>query len=324
MKFAIPFVFLLAAVLPRLSWQQKHPLPKGVGGGVAGLLGGNLVYAGGASWANGVKQFLRDVSVYHIATDRWSSGPALPVPLAYGPAIHTGDVMEIFGGTDGKQVYRESWRLESGKSAWTSTGKAPADTLLGRAEQVGGQVFLFGGCSDVGDLTRCSDAVQMRPPGGGWSRVSAMPQGPISMPASAVVRGRVYLFGGCWMPKPNRLINRADAYVFDPASKKWQQLAPLPHANRGLSAAVLDDRYVLLCGGFTASEEEAAGKAADFGFSSEVLAYDVEKGTYTKLAPLPLAAADIEVVIHDGVLYGLGGEHRMRDRTPQLVAAKLR
>jgi N-acetylneuraminic acid mutarotase len=248
----------------------------------------------------------------------------LPAPLAYGAALRSGVALEIYGGTDGERVYHDIWRLEAGKNAWTQAGKVPTDTLLGRAERSDGRVYLFGGCSDVVDLTRCNDAVQVRQADGAWRKISAMPQGALSMPASAVVRGKVYLFGGCVMPEKGKLINRADAYSFDPQARRWTRLNPLPRANRALTAAAWEDRYVLLFGGYTASEEEAAGKPTDFGFAATVLAYDVTTGNYTEMASLPLPVSEMEMLIQGDQIFGIGGEHRNRDRTARLVAARLR
>jgi N-acetylneuraminic acid mutarotase len=324
MKTGAAMLLFLAGAIPRLAWEDRHAMPEGVGGGATAVMDGTLVYAGGASWTHGAKRWRKEVHVYHIASNHWQAGPPLPVPLAYGASVKGNGALEIFGGTDGTRVYRDCWRLESGRQSWQRAGEAPRDTLLGRAERVDGRDYLFGGCSDVADLTRCTDDVQVREADGGWRKVSRMPQGAIAMPASATVRGLVYLFGGCSMPKAGRLVNRAEAYAFDPRSGRWQRLKDLPRANRDLTAAVLEDRYILLFGGYTASQEEAAGKPPDFGFSSAVLAYDVEKETYTDLTPMPLAVAGMEMLVEGNFVYGMGGENRMRDRTSRLLAARIR
>ena len=64
--------------------------------------------AGGTAWDGDVKAWLKEVQIYDPARNEWRSGPPLPVPLAYGPFAQTGDRLEVFGGTDGKQVYRQS------------------------------------------------------------------------------------------------------------------------------------------------------------------------------------------------------------------------
>src|SRR5205085_8423251 len=127
-----------------------------------------------------------------------------------------------------------------------------------------------GGCSDAADLTTCSDKVWAREKDGAWRHAASLPQGGLAMPAAAAVHTRVYLFGGCSMKSAGALVNHDDAYSFDTGSSRWTRLRPLPHANRGMTAAALDDRYILLAGGYTASQAQAAGKPADFGFTSAV------------------------------------------------------
>ena len=298
-------------------------MPMGVAGGAVGGWGNRLVHAGGTNWTDGVKRWLREVNYYDVAANRWEAGPALPVPLAYGVSLRDDKSLEVCGGTDGERVYRDCWRLEAGKDSWTASGKLASDALLGRAERVGGRAYLFGGCSDVADLTRCMDRVEMREGDGSWRKVSTLPQGKISMPASAVARGKVYLFGGCSMASPGKLVNRDDAWAFDPKTAKWQRLKPLPHANRGMTATAVGDRYIVLLGGYTASMEEAAGKDAGYGFTPDVLIYDVESGTYAKSAPLPVAAAGIETLTNGNTIFAFGGEHRMRGRSARFLAAAI-
>jgi len=323
--FEITAATLLAAstgmAMFNLNWTGRHAMPTPVAGGAAGFVGERLVYAGGTTWKNGVKQWLRDVQLYDPKKDFWTPGPALPRPFGYGTCARSGQAIEILGGSDGDATYRDCWRLTAGAQSWQSSGTAPGDTLLGRAAVVGGRTYLFGGCSDVADLSRCSDAVYRREPEGEWQRISTLPHGAVAMPAAAVAGGRIYLFGGCSMPAPGNLVNRDDALSFDPATGGWRRLRSLPSANRGISAAVVDDRYIVLYGGYTATQQQAAGKPAGFGFTASVLIYDVAADSYHEAAPAPEAAAGVEILYHGGAIFAAGGEQRMRERSDRLSAA---
>lgn len=316
---------LLVALMgiPTLTfrWADRHILPVPVAGGAAGFVGGKLIYAGGTAWKNDVKQWLKEVHVYEPRDDKWTAGPSLPVPLAYGAFANTNDSLMVLGGSDGDKTHRECWMLDAAAASWKSCGTTAGDTLLGRAEAVEGRIYLFGGCSDVADLTRCSDAVYQRSQDGKWSRVSNLPHGAVAMPAKAMVRRRVYLFGGCSMARAGALMNRDDAYAFDTTDGSWKKLRPLPHSNRGMSAVAIDDRHIVLYGGYMASPQEAAGKAPDFGFTADVLMYDTETDTYEQVGQAPLAAAGVELLYHSGVLFGAGGEQRMRGRSDRLLTS---
>lgn len=314
---------LSGATMWKLTWSDRHAMTTPVAGGAAGQIDGRLIYAGGTTWTAGVKHWLRDVAVYDPSTDRWIAGPALPAALAYGAVLRSDGALEILGGSGGQNTSRECWRLASVKGPWQRRSLAPVDTLLGRAELVAGRAWLFGGCADVADLTRCSDSVWRREADGMWQQAANLPQGALAMPAAAAVGSRVYLFGGCSMKSAGALVNRDDAYSFDTGSRKWARLRSLPHANRGMTAAALDDRHILLAGGYTATQAEAAGKPADFGFTAAVWLYDTQTDTYREASALPYATSGVELVVQASTIFAMGGEHRMRDRSNRLLVAPM-
>ncbi|MEP6536504.1 MAG: kelch repeat-containing protein [Bryobacteraceae bacterium] len=284
------------------------PLPEA--GGAAGFVGGELILAGGTAWDGDTKLWLKEVQIYTPAKDSWRAGPPLPRGTAYGPFVHSTGGLEIFGGTDGKQVHRESWKLNSAKTAWESTGTVPADVLLGAAALAAGDVFLFGGCPDAADLTRCSEAVWKRS-SGEWHRVSKLPGGPMALSAIASVGGQIYLFGGCSMPVAGQVLNHAEAYKYDPRENAWTTLHNLPSASRGLSAVAVDERYIYLLGGYGTT------------FSSDVLVYDTQSGSYQKASSLPVPLMATPFVRDGRKLYGAGGEDRPKGRSARMLVGDL-
>jgi N-acetylneuraminic acid mutarotase len=295
-----------------LIWTERKLMPRPEAGGAAGLVDGEVVIAGGTAWDGDTKLWLKDVQIYAPGRNAWRSGPVLPVPLAYGPFVHSTDGLEIFGGTDGQKVHRESWKLDRSKSKWHSTGTLPADPLLGRAARIGASVFIVGGCPDVADLSNCSDAVWRRDDGGPWRRVSSLPCGPLALMAIAVARHRVYIFGGCSMPPGGATVNRSEAYSYDPETNAWATLRALPNAKRGASALAIDDHTISIFGGYTATS-----------FSADALMYDIAANAYTPAAPMPVPLMGVEFVMSGRSLYGAGGEDRMRGRSARLLEGRL-
>ncbi len=312
---------ILGANMWTLNWTDRQAMPTPVAGGIVAQLDGQLAYAGGTTWKDGVKLWLRDVVLFDPAKNQWTPGPSLPQALAYGAALRLEDGLEVLGGSDGQTTSLESWRLSKADGTWQSTGSAPAGTLFGRAEAIGQRAYLFGGCADVADLTQCTDTVYVRDTNSQWKQISSLPQGAVAMPAATKAGGRVYLFGGCSMKTAGALVNRDDAYAFEAGTRKWTRLKPLPKANRGMTALLLDDRHILLAGGYTATLAEAAGKPGDFGFAAEVWIYDIQTDSYTAATPLPFAAAGVELLAHSQTVYALGGEQRMKGRSNRLLAA---
>jgi hypothetical protein len=65
--------------IPRPVIERLAYLPIDVAGGALLSLPNNrLMYAGGTTWSDGKKQWLKDVFIYDVATDRWTAGPPLP------------------------------------------------------------------------------------------------------------------------------------------------------------------------------------------------------------------------------------------------------
>lgn len=309
----IPSLFFFAmSSLTDVEWSERRPMPVAQAGGAAALLNGDLVIAGGTTWVDGVKTWLPDVQIYNPASNSWKSGPNLPMPLANGAFAASATELEIFGGGDGKTARRESWKLDSARTAWVRTGSTPEPTLLGKAARVGEAVFLFGGCEDIVDLKTCSDAVWSRGRKGEWQRVSRIPAGVVALPAIAVSGSSVYLFGGCSIDADGKVMNHSQLLRYDTASNRWKAMRDLPARNRGLSAVAFGERSILLFGGYT-----------DKGFSSEVFLYDTASDTYRKLKPMPLSLMGAEFVRNGNTIYGAGGEDRMRSRSAKLLQGTL-
>src|SRR5947208_13287755 len=103
-----PLVLLFAAAsFAHLTWVDKRPLPAEIAGGYVVAIQDKIIYAGGTNWVSGAKHWLREVNRYDPVKDQWEQAPALPMPLAYGGFCEMGATMEIFGGSDGKKVYRQ-------------------------------------------------------------------------------------------------------------------------------------------------------------------------------------------------------------------------
>jgi N-acetylneuraminic acid mutarotase len=287
-------------------WKDLRSMPEGVAGGAAAILADRIYYAGGATWVDGVKHWLREVRVFDPVSGDWTNGPPLPEPLAYVGFIQSDNAFEVLGGLNETGSSRNCWLLKTHATAWVKSGTLPQDATFARAELVNGMTYLFGGCASATDLTQCTKAVWRRDLAGKWSRVSGMPDGPVALRGSAVVKGRIYLFGGCTAESATAVRNVDEAWQFDPNSNDWKKLRSLSPM-RSMSAMAIDDRRILLAGGFSES------------FSDAVQVYDTVLDRYEPFANLPFKAAGIEFVRLENFIFGLGGEDRMRGRSQRLI-----
>ena len=289
-------------------------MPEGVSGGAAASLSDELIYAGGTTWRNQVKHWLTETVVYDPHKDGWTHGPSLPEPLAYGAFLRTPHSLEILGGANDTRVSRNCWRLDAGSKQWVACGHVPSGSLFGSAVEIRGQVYLLGGCEDT-DLRRCNTSVLRRDSSGAWGKVSDLPDGAIAMPASAVVQNRIYLFGGCVAQSPSGVRNSNQALRYDTETNHWTRLRSFPMAARGMTAVPLNQRDLLVGGGYTDSTA---------GFSDMAFIYDTVTDRYTPATPFPLAVMGMEMVVRDNSIWAVGGEDKPRHRNDRLFEAKLR
>jgi N-acetylneuraminic acid mutarotase len=287
-------------------------MPEGVSGGAVALISNKLVYAGGTTWRNQVKCWLTSTFFYDLQSDSWSLGPALPEPLAYGAGLRTDHSLEVLGGANESSVSPKCWRLNAGENRWAESGVLPVASVFGKAEIVQAHAYLFGGCATT-ELSRCSNSVLRRNQAGKWEKVSEMPQGPVALSAIAVIRDQIYLFGGCSLDSSGKTRNRDEAYRFDPRTNRWTALQSLPAAIRGISAAPINQRYILLAGGYVDPR----------GFSAEVYLYDTEDGQYNPIAALPFPVMGMEILSRGSTIWGVGGEDRNRGRTARVIEGTL-
>ena len=125
-NLAVKILLLILLAAPhRLVWRVGEPLPEAEGGAAAGILGRDLVLAGGTTWKNGKKLVLRDVQIYSIPDNRWREGPPLPVAVADAAFLTSGAGLDVIGGYDGVNTSKKWWHLDAGKTAWTGIGEIP-------------------------------------------------------------------------------------------------------------------------------------------------------------------------------------------------------
>ena len=113
---------------------------------------------------------------------------------------------------------------------------------------------------------------------------------------AAVVDGKIYVLGGEIDDDEGEPVATDRVDVYDPAADSWQQMAAMPAAKYGHSAAVLDGK-IYASGGFTTSGE----------ISDALEAYDPVANTWTTLASLSLARMHHASAVVHGKLYVFGG-----------------
>lgn len=308
-----PFVQLLlasavlgAAAAAAPAWERCAPLPVGNGGFVAAAIEGAIVVAGGTTWTGDTKRWRDEIWAYDPRSDAWREVGRLPTALAYPAFGYEGGSLWWVGGSAGGAALAGLWRLGPGLKP-----ERVAPVVGGRVYAAGGVVaghlLGVGGTDDQAALDRVGSgfrAIELE--SGSATELPPYPEIGVTTAGAVALGDRLFVFGGArWDPVAKTVVNHATAHVFEFAARRWRKLPDLPHPGRGLAAVALDQRRILIAGGYRNDAVE---------FVSDAVVFDVERGVYGSASALPYAA--MVTLVRDGEwLYCLGGEDRKRHRT---------
>lgn len=288
------------------AWERLAPLPVPNGGFVAAAGGGRIVALGGVTWRGDEKIWLDGHWSYDPARNAWSEAGRLPASLAYATVGTDGTTVWFAGGSSGTTTHRQLWRLVPGEAPRPVAAIEPA-LVYAAGGLIGDTLYAVGGTDDQAAIDRVSPrfyGIDIRT--GAAQRLANYPEASLTTATAAVAVGRLHVFGGArWDAGRKGVVNHASAHAFDPAVNRWEKLPPLPHPGRGFCAVALDDRHILVAGGYRNDEVE---------FVSAAYVFDAQRRTFTPTTPLPYAAM-VSLVRSGEWIYCLGGEDRKRHRT---------
>lgn len=288
------------------DWERLAPLPESNGGFISGAVDGRILIAGGTNWKDDTKHWLTRIHAYDPASNTWSASGALASPLAYAVAGEQAGALWFAGGSGGKGTHAAVCNIDRSLVAKSAFTLASGFALAGGAV-LGSSLYVLGGTDDMDHLERATNAflaIDLR--SGRTTKLPDYPEPAFFIGAFAACGDRFFAFGGArWDAGSKAVANLSASHVFNTVSGRWQKLASLPIAIRGITAVALDDTHILLAGGYKNNAEE---------FTDEVLIYDIASGKYTATQPLPYRAM-VSLVKSGDWLYCLGGEDRKRHRT---------
>ncbi|HHK42136.1 MAG TPA: hypothetical protein ENJ50_06940, partial [Planctomycetaceae bacterium] len=229
-----------------------------------------------------------------LATLAWSSGPALPAPRTDAAAVVTPDkAVRVVGGASANAT--ASPVLAPGATSWSSGPKIDtARNDLG-AVRLGNSVILFGG---TGGTEGINEVLSYDYRAGDSQDLAKMSQIRYDFGFAADGSGRGYAIGGIGVRADGQVWSQVERY--DPATKTWKSVAPLPVPLHGSSAIGDGKGHIFVFGGST--------KIDDSGIQGVTYRYDIATDKWTTMAPMPTATRDSATVIDkSGAIYVLGG-----------------
>src|ERR1043165_630721 len=180
----------------------------------------------------------------------------------------------------------------------------PDEELYGVAAN--GKMYVLGGFGNARGKNYEYD-----PAGDKWTKKAPMPR-PAHHQAMVEYQGKIYVFGGFvapmtgpqggWEPIDN-------AWVYDPATDAWRNLAPMP-IKRGSAAANLVNGKVYVMGGATTAEgskDTAISNATTSNNLTRNDVYDIASNSWSAGAPMALARNHMFSGVVNGKIYIIGG-----------------
>jgi hypothetical protein len=304
----VPFLTLsLALTMTQLSvasdiWKKLPSLPVPSGNFLAATMGKDVVLAGGITWKNDTKNFSDQIWRFDSAKQSWAQVGTLPHPMAYPAAGESERGIFFCGGSDGKTTSREFYLLNKSLKL-EKLGEISQPRVYSGAAISGGKLFVVAGGTDVVDLkTLTNSFYSVDLASGKTETLPEFPGGNYIVPAVTAIGDRIFAFTGAYLDVDGKPINMDSAFVYNVKASGWKKIKSYPLHVRGLASCALDERYILLAGGYTNE------------FTDATFVYDTQSDAYFKTAPLPYRAMSNFIKAGDKI-YWAGGEDKMRHRS---------
>lgn len=266
------------------AWQSHAPLPEPRTEVAAAVTRGEIIVVGGftADGGNSAR-----VDAYSIAGNRWRRLPDLPVAVDHAAAASANGRVYVVGGYGRDRAPLDAaFALENG--AWRRLEPLPDARAAAAAAIAGGRLYVLGGVDGRRSLARVAFALDLR--SGRWSRLAG--PSPREHLAAAAAGTRVFALGG---RSAGIDTNTARFDSYDPRTRRWARLAPVPQARGGTGAAYLNGRIVSI------------GGERPQGTIRYVYAYELRTKRWRRLADLRTPRHGLGVVAHAGRVYALAG-----------------
>jgi N-acetylneuraminic acid mutarotase len=228
---------------PPPAWYVAAPLPRDVSRPALASDGLFVYSAGGFNSAvrDAIDQFLR----YDPVTNHWE--PLAPMlHYAYSAsAIHVNGKLYVFGGGVENASFADTRIYDIAAGAWSYGAPMPAARQQMAAGYFDGRVYLAAGLTldDFPDTaqnqTWAYDVAANQ-----WTTRASLPI-PLGGPASDVVNGHLYVFGG--RARSGAVLGTT--YDYDIAGDVWTTRSPVPTARNVPASAVLNGRVWVFGGG---------------------------------------------------------------------------
>ena len=300
------FPFPSGSGAPENEWTTKTPMPTARGGFGVAVANGKIYAIGGLN--NNTNLAVNQE--YDPTANSWKTKTPLPTPRSGCAVASYQGKIYVIGGTVGVTtdlVSEFTGAVEvydPATDTWETKTPMPTPRADLHASVVNGKIYLIGGKERWGEepLYHELDVNEVYDPANdSWTTASPMPI-PAFGYASAVVGGKIYVFGGARQLRTgfNDLTSVGSTQVYDAKNNTWISKTSLPSAVSFAAAEAT--------GGLTAPQRiYLAGGFDPNGYSTAVHVYDVERDRWGSAAAMPTARGYLAMAVVEDVLYAIGG-----------------
>lgn len=229
---------------------------------------------------------------------RWIKKAAIPIPRSeMAWAVSMDDRMHLVGGYGEQRVDRPYHHYyDPQDDVWIEVARVPRGANhVGVAAQ-DGRLYAIGGFIEQNRRPH-NECFFWEPAANMWVRIAPLPEACGSV-ACVALNGRIHGIGGAVGDTfPTK--KSVDWHLaYDPASDKWESLAPLPTARDHVGALVVNNTIHVI-----------GGRVDSFHTNSNLHhTYDAQKDAWTFRNPLPTARSGHGAVLYRGKIFVMGGE----------------
>ena len=285
---------------PTLEWKKGAPSPFPRVESPAAALGGKLFLFGGFTDDLGASS---QINVYDPASDSWTRRKDMPMQLTHLNTAVVGEVVWLAGGFKGKHpgpVTAEVWKYDVASDTWAPGPPLPEPRAGGGLKLLGDRLHYFGGYQADRD-TDAGDHWSLEAEGGKeWRREADLPD-PRGHVSAAVLDAKLYALGGDHGHDKTQ-IDVNSCHRFDPGTKQWSAIAPLPDGRSHFeSSTLIHQGRILIVGGRCNSSKPPRNVVGD------LLEYDPKTDAWRVAGVLPVKVLAPAAAIFNGRIVVNGG-----------------
>ena len=277
-----------------IKWKELAPLPVGLNGHTAVLLGGS-VYVGGCFVGRSTddNQVSYRLDVYNLTTNQWNTSP-ITTPYCFFAMTVLDDKLVIAGGsTKNNEVVKKVLVLNTGH--WKNYSEMPTARQCATAVGYHSILIVVGGGIKVdSEWTRVSTTELLDTTNGCWYTCNNLPS-PQQQMKAVIMNDKLYLLSGINKDrKPSQQVFIASLDNLSTHQLNWQSAPSTPWCNS--APVVLYNKFLLTVGGF---QEQS--------FTSEMNVFNPSTGQWKHLTNIPAAKSAPAVVgVADNIIM-IGG-----------------